>query len=70
MATLKFKTTLMCSGCVSKVQGPLDKMEGVQNWTVDTDSADKTLTVEVDNPEVGEKVTEAVKKFGFECEPA
>lgn len=41
----QFKTNLNCGGCVSKVKSDLDNAEGVCHWNVDTDNADKILTV-------------------------
>lgn len=46
MSTYKFKTTMSCSGCVSKVEKFLTKENGIDKWNVDLTSPDKILTVE------------------------
>jgi len=65
--TLQFKTNLNCGGCVSKVQADLDQAAGAANWKVDTDNADKILTVQGDVTE--EQVVNIVKSKGFKAEP-
>ena len=64
---LQFKTNLNCGGCVSKVQAGLDQAAGTTNWKVDTEHADKILTV---NGDVNvEEVVNIVKSKGFKAEP-
>lgn len=46
MSTYKFKTTMSCSGCVSKVEKFLTQENGIDKWDVDLTSPDKILTVE------------------------
>lgn len=65
--TLQFKTNLNCGGCVSKVQSDLDQAAGTANWKVDTEHADKILTVNADVTE--EEVVNIVKSKGFKAEP-
>lgn len=63
---MRFKTSLNCSGCVSKVQNDLDTILGKEGWAVDTDNPDKILTVK---KEVApEKIVEIVKGKGFNIE--
>lgn len=66
--TLKFKTTLDCGGCVSKVQADLDNANGIEKWNVDTSNSDKILTVESSGI-TPEQVIDIVKAKGFEAEP-
>lgn len=64
---LKFKTTLNCGGCVSKVQADFDNNEGIADWQVDTDNPDKILTINSNG--VSEKeVVEIINKKGFKAE--
>lgn len=64
---LKFKTTLNCGGCVSKVQADLDNNEGIADWQVDTDNPDKILTINSNG--ISEKeVVEIINKKGFKAE--
>ena len=64
----QFKTNINCGGCVSTVKPHLDKTQGICHWNVDTENANKILTVK----SVGiteEQVIETIRKAGFEIEP-
>lgn len=65
--TLKFKTTINCGGCVSRVTPFLNKLEGIAKWEVNTDSPEKVLTVET-NGANEQDIINTVKKLGFEIE--
>jgi len=66
--TFQFKTTLNCGGCVSKVQADLDNAAGIHHWKVDTDNADKILTV--DAVGITEKeIIAIINRKGFKAEP-
>ena len=67
METLKFKTTIKCSGCLATVTPFLNEESSIEKWDVDIYTPEKTLTVET-NEANGEKVMNAVKKAGFEIE--
>lgn len=61
---IKLKTNINCSGCVSKAKPFLDGLNA-ESWEVDTNSADKTLTVK--GKDLNKKaVIHAVKNAGFE----
>lgn len=64
----KFKTNINCGNCVAKVKPFLDKVEGMDNWSVDTDSEDKILTTEVSDKTTREQVIDAVENVGFDIE--
>lgn len=64
----KFKTTLNCGGCVSKVQSDLDNAEGICHWNVDTANPDKILTVS-SNGIAADEVAAIIKNKGFKAEP-
>jgi len=64
----QFKTTLNCGGCVSKVQSDLDNAAGIGRWEVDTENADKILTVS-SNGITEEEVIAIIKSKGFNAEP-
>jgi len=66
--TFKFKTNINCGGCVSAVTTPLNGLEGVQDWEVDTNNKDKILSV-VANEATEQDVIDAVQKAGFKIEP-
>jgi copper chaperone len=66
METIKFKTNIKCSGCVTKVTPFLNEALGEDNWDVDYNNPAKVLTVagEKDN----RKVIQAVEKAGYKAE--
>lgn len=65
---LQFKTNLNCEGCVSKVQTHLDNANGVCEWSVDTGSKDKILTVKTEGI-TKDEIVAIIKKNGFKAEP-
>jgi copper chaperone CopZ len=65
---LKFKTTLNCGGCVSKVKPELDNASGISSWQVDTDNTDKILTVNSTGI-TQDEVVSIINKKGFKGEP-
>lgn len=67
MKTFKFKTNIECSNCEARVKPFLDKKEGITSWQVDTESADKVLTVETDSLEAID-VIKTIKRTGFVAE--
>ncbi|MEO5600002.1 MAG: cation transporter [Cyclobacteriaceae bacterium] len=66
METIKFKTTIKCSGCVAKVTPFLNEALGEYNWEVDYNNSSKVLTVVGENDQA--KVVEAVEKAGYKAE--
>lgn len=67
MNTLKFKSNINCTGCLSKVTPFLDQEEGIEKWEVDLDNPDKLLTVESSGVSE-EKVVSTLDKIGFKAE--
>lgn len=67
METLQFKTNINCMGCVRKVTNALNNTVGENNWSVDINNPEKTLTVTGENitPEL---IEDAVKSVGFTAE--
>lgn len=68
METLKFKTTIKCAGCVSKVTPFLNDAAGKENWEVDIQNPDKILTIATDKNVPAEKVIKAVQDAGYKAE--
>ncbi len=68
MHTLKFKTNINCGGCIKAVTPQLNNIAGI-NWKVDTDNADKILTVETESV-TPDTIKLAVEKAGFKIEDA
>lgn len=67
MSEAKFKTTIQCNGCLSKVTPKLNEILKEQSWSVDLESDDRILTVNDDNVSL-DAVVSAVKSVGFEIE--
>ncbi|WP_347158888.1 heavy-metal-associated domain-containing protein [Pontibacter chitinilyticus] len=67
MKTYKFKTTINCGGCVKAVTPHLNKLEGVENWQVDTNNPDKVLEVTTDSLDAN-TIKNTVEKAGFKAE--
>jgi len=67
MSEARFKTTIQCNGCLSKVTPKLNEFLEEQSWSVDLESDDRILTVNDDNVSV-DVVVSAVKSVGFEIE--
>jgi copper chaperone len=66
MNTLKFKTTIKCGGCIATVTPFLNKIEGIANWSVDTNSPDKILTVETETVNADE-IANTLKTAGYQA---
>lgn len=69
MNTRTFKTNIHCSGCLSKVTPFLDRAVGEDNWNVDFQNPDNTLTVRVENAD-NATVQSALEQAGYKAEPA
>lgn len=65
--TLKFKTTINCGNCVRTVTPFLNELEGVQSWNVDTENADKILTIETESVSA-DTVVETIEDLGFDID--
>lgn len=65
MKKATFKTNINCGGCVATVTPFLDKAETISDWSVDTSSKNKFLTVSGETLDKIE-VMNLVKEAGFE----
>lgn len=68
MENLKFKTNILCEGCLSKVRPVLDGEKGIEQWEVDLESPEKTLRLRASGI-LPEKIAALVKSRGFEITP-
>lgn len=68
MNTLEFTTTIQCAGCVAKATPVLNKTAGENNWTVNTQTPDKRLTVTGGQASASAIVT-ALQEAGFSATP-
>lgn len=64
----QFKTTINCGGCINAVTPFLNKVEGIEEWSVDTDNPDKVLTVSSSGASE-EEIVATVEQAGFKAEP-
>ena len=67
METYKFKTTINCGNCVKAVTPHLNKVEGVEEWKVDTANPDKVLEVKTNSVDA-QTIKSTVEKAGFKAE--
>lgn len=68
-STLTFKTSINCGGCVAAVTPILNQLQGVKQWSVDTNHASKLLTIETEaDNNMAPTVTEALAKAGYKAE--
>lgn len=68
METLKFKTTIKCSGCVATVTPVLDKTVGEHKWEVDIKDPDKVLTIAAEESVDAAGVVKALEGVGYKAE--
>lgn len=68
METIKFKTTIKCSGCVATVTPYLNETVGAGNWQVDLQSPDRILTVQTDNRATENEVIKQLQTAGYKAE--
>ena len=67
MNTLKFKSNINCTGCLSKVTPVLNGEKSIQNWEVDLEHDDRILTVQTSGLSA-EEVQKTVSNVGFKTE--
>ena len=67
MSTLKFKTTIKCSGCLANVTPHLNAADGIEKWEVDIMNPNKILTVETAGASESDVIA-AVEKAGYTAE--
>lgn len=68
METLKFKTTIKCTGCLAKVSPFLNQTAGEDNWEVDLQSPEKILMVNSDQDLSESEIITAVQQAGYKIE--
>ncbi|WP_461064202.1 copper chaperone [Spirosoma horti] len=68
METLNFKTNITNHEHVAAVTLPLNDIEQVDGWNIDTESPDKLLTVQTTDNRIANVVVSAVEQAGFKAE--
>ena len=66
--TLTYKTNIKCNGCIATVTPFFHKNENVKKWSVDLESPDRILTVELENGMTSE-IENLVQEAGYQAEP-
>ena len=66
MKALKFKTNIKCTGCLAKVTPALNERVGKDNWEVNLEDPNKTLTIVSDASE--NEIVAVVKEVGYEAQ--
>lgn len=67
METLKFKTNIKCSGCITTVTPHLNNLTEIESWEVDTNHPDKILTVSSERLP-SEEIISKLKEAGYSAE--
>ncbi|MCF6360521.1 MAG: hypothetical protein L3J29_07140 [Cyclobacteriaceae bacterium] len=65
--TLTYKTNIKCNGCIATITPFFEEKEAIKNWSVDLESPDRILTIELENGEASE-VESLIKQAGYEAE--
>ena len=67
MNQIQFKTNINCGGCIKSVTPFLNALDDIDAWQVNTEVAEKILTVETElsQIEIEQKVITAVSSAGF-----
>ena len=71
MNQIQFNTSINCGNCIKSVTPFLNALEELDSWQVNTDVAEKILTVEteISSQEMEQKVIAAVSEAGFKIQP-
>ncbi len=68
METLNFRTNIKTSDDVAAVTLPLNDIEQVDGWNINTDVPDKLLTVQTTDNRIADLVEQAINKAGYQAE--
>lgn len=63
----RYRTSIMCNGCIAKVKPILDSAEGVASWSVNLDTPERILTIVPDGV-VKEELLAQLRGAGFTIE--
>ena len=64
---LTYKTNIKCNGCIATVSPFFEKNEAIKEWSVDLESPDRILTIELDGGEERE-IKKLITEAGYEAE--
>lgn len=63
----RFRTNIMCNGCIAKITPVLNGAAGIASWSVALDTPDRVLSV-IPNGITEEEVLQLVRNAGFMIE--
>ena len=66
MEKLQFKTNINCGGCIASVTPELNASDKIKDWSVDTSSPNKTLTITTELS--ANEVQDILNKLGYKAE--
>jgi copper chaperone len=69
METIRLKTSVKCNGCIATVTPYLDKLGGLEKWSVDLNDPQRILTADISGI-CAEDVMAVLQKAGFKAEKA
>jgi copper chaperone len=67
MKTLKFKSSINCSGCLLKIGPVLNKTKGINKWEVDINHPNKILFIETDSL-MPSDIIDVMNRIGYSAE--
>jgi copper chaperone CopZ len=68
METIQLKTNIKCGGCIAAVTTVMDELTGAGNWTVDTTTPDKIMTVTTEAVTAAQ-IAQALEQAGYKATP-
>jgi copper chaperone CopZ len=68
METIQLKTNIKCGGCIAAVTNVMNDLTGEGNWTVDTTTPDKIMTVTTENV-TAQQITQVLEQAGYKVTP-
>jgi copper chaperone len=69
MESIKLKTSIKCNGCIATVTPSLDKLQGLEKWSVDLNDPQRILTADISGI-CAEDVMAVLHRAGFKAEKA
>ena len=63
----RFRTSIMCNGCIAKIKPVLDEAQGIASWQVNLDTPNRVLTIVPDGISE-EELLNLVRGAGFTIE--
>ena len=66
--SVKLKTNITCAGCLNTVTPFLQKIKGLENWSVDLQDPSRTLTATMDDTISAEDIRNALAAAGYVSE--